>query len=354
MTMKRAKVCALTLATLISMAGASLKAHAQPVAPYYPSIESPYGAPAGPGSDLGAITKPVTVPIMPGSFSGEALFLMRAMPTTQALAVSYNFITYVSVLDVRDLNQGFGTGLGFTGVLQPGWSDIEVRGFEIDSFSNSRSFRDTQMYLPTLDTTNVYQRLDATYYSKLYDGEASLRCPFSDCLSGLIGFRYARLEEEMGLAGGQDIYDISGNIIGTNYTQATSRVTNDLFGFQLGGMFSLGRGTSPVYLDTVVKGAVCSNQIHRERLWSSNLAAPPTDTPYVNQYAGVVAFIGEVSARVTWEIASHLSVFGGYQVLWLSGIADASDHLGRTTVGGIYDTQTTLFHGGMGGFEARW
>ena len=43
-----------------------------------------------------------------------------------------------------------------------------------------------------------------------------------------------------------------------------------------------------------------------------------------------VAFIGEVAFLPTWDISKHVSVFGGYEALWLPDVAIASQELGST------------------------
>ena len=349
MIMKRAKVCALTLAILIGIVAGSSAAYAQSAAPYYADAQGAYAAQGAPACDVGPITTPVTTPIMPGSVSGEAMFLFRQKPDSHTLVQDFAS-GGTDVLNVRDLAQDMGSGMRFTATLRPAWSDVEVSFFSVDNWSQSQSLVASSLVayqLPDLNDAWTYNRAMGLYESKLYNGEVNVRCPLFDCLTGLIGFRWAELKENAAVAGE---YVIDGAPELTVYSSSNSKVQNDLYGFQIGGDLAIGRDTSPLYVNAVVKGGVYGNQIRRQQ---DVVNGWDVTSSSLDQYDSRVSFMGEVALRATWEIATHLSVFGGYQALWISGVALAPDHLSVNATT-ISDDRTELFHGATAGFEARW
>jgi hypothetical protein len=285
---------------------------------------------------------------MPMTFSGEGLFLFRQKPDSHVLVQDFGSGSS-DVLNVRDLDQDTGAGMRFTALMQPGWSDIEVTYFGVENWGKSRSLVASSLVgyqLPDLDDSQTYDNVVGVYDSKLYNGEINLRCPICDCLTGIMGFRWAELKEHAGVWG---TYGPGTDSRIDSWTE--SRTTNDLFGFQMGGDLAIGRGTSPLWVNAIVKGGVFSNQVRRQQ----DIVAAGSDafTQQYDQRDGRASFIGEVALRATWEFTSHVSAFGGYQAMWLGGVALAPDHLSRdVTV--ITDDQTQLFHGASAGFEAHW
>ena len=317
--MKRAKVCAVTLAILINIATGSVGAYAQEAAPYYPSMPDAYGMP-GPGGYGGApITTPVMAPIMPFSFAAEGLGMWRQDSFAHTLVKDFG-PGGATVVTVDDLNRDTGLGMRFTGTLHPGWSDIEVVCFGIDNWGSSQYSTSTSWgyTLPDLNDGNAYTSTVAIYDSKLYNGEVNLRSPlFFDCLTGIMGFRWSELQEYAGVWGFANS--------GTSRSWSVSRVANDLFGFQIGG--NLAVGLAPGFsVSSTVKGGVYSNQLRWQRDAANQLEGTSDSR---DQRDGRVAFIGELGVRGTWELAPHLSAFGGYQVMWLSGVAMAPGSTGH-------------------------
>ena len=344
--MKRAKVCALTLAILISIAAGSTGTYAQEAAPCYPCMQGVYGTPGAYASDAAPVTIPVTAPVMPIIFAGEALFMFREDPSRHSLVQDVG-ASNADVVNLHEMVQDTGLGMRFTATMRPGWSDIEVVYFGITDWGNTRSLAasGTGYVLPDLNDTNYYTDAVAIYDSKLYNGEVNLRCPLFDCLTGIMGFRWAELKEHAGVWG-TSVDSFSGDV---SNSWSISRTTNDLFGFQIGGDLAFGFEPGR-YISATVKGGVYSNQVRWQRDAVNELEGTSDAR---DQYEGRVAFVGEVAVRGTWELTSHLSAFCGYQVMWLSGVALAPDQL-DTTLTTITSDRTQLFHGAMAGAETRW
>ena len=68
------------------------------------------------------------------------------------------------------------------------------------------------------------------------------------------------------------------------------------------------------------------------------------------------AFVGELGVSASYQFTNVWSVWAGYGVLWLSGVALAPDQLDYNLGGGtVLDSRgNVLYHGGHLGLEARW
>ncbi len=75
---------------------------------------------------------------------------------------------------------------------------------------------------------------------------------------------------------------------------------------------------------------------------------------------GEAAFVAELGLNLRYDVASYASLYGGYNFLWIDGLALASEQTARTgsltTANPIRlagDTGTLMFHGATFGVEFR-
>lgn len=383
--MKRAMVSLATLALLAGMPAAWLMAQDQPAgqaqaSPSYAGapaaeqsatgatpladprfsgpVQGTYGAhPSGPclggpgclhgghgclqGGHAGGPRPPKGV-YVPGTFTAEAIFFNRQMNTSQTLAIEIP--NFDEALNIQDIPLDLGTGTRFTTLLRPGGVDVEVVFFGIDNWARRRDLDapGTAFFVPAISGVALYDPVTATYTSKLYNGEVNFRRQIYDSFAGFVGFRYTQLQENLTLIG----TDAPNAQIGDTYAD----ITNDLFGFQVGGDLSMGKGYSPFFIDLIGKAGVFTNQIHRVR---SNFDPSTATTTYLSDYAARVAFIGQLGIRATYQLNSRLAAFGGYEVLFLSGVAMAPDHI-LANVATIDGSRTAFYHGATVGVELNW
>jgi len=161
----------------------------------------------------------------------------------------------------------------------------------------------------------------------------------------LVGFRYLNLRDRLqinsGTAASRSDYHI--------------RTSNNLFGLQLGrglnyrsGRWQLNAGGKA--------GLYVNAASQRVRLHDNNNTL--LRRSYGNSTASA-AFLGEVDLTATYHVTSHCAVRGGYQLLWIEGVAEApSQFLGgnpATKPSASLNTNDGLFaHGFYGGIEFNY
>lgn len=177
--------------------------------------------------------------------------------------------------------------------------------------------------------------------------------------SWLAGARYFRLEEEI-----QNFivvnYDQPGPIApftgGTDFLVATD---NSMTGFQLGG--DLWATVFPGLLIGVDgRGGIYGNRAEQ----TTFITTASSGGTFVEQLDTTeAAFVGEANVIGVWRVNQHLSLRGGYQVLYVDGVALAPDNVNfqppaiagpgaRTAM--INANGEALYHGLTAGLELMW
>ncbi len=212
--------------------------------------------------------------------------------------------------------------------------------------------------------TNVFfgaDRLNYEYTSRLHGGELNFVCCCCCCETScepcivprccstewIYGFRYLRIDELLTVSGERD--EVGGTETGTYEVRAS----NDLYGPQFGLRLRHCRG--PWSVEGTGKVAVFGNDASTSQVL--------TDFPNfvlrdVSASDGDVAFLGELNLSLIRQISDHWFLRGGYNLIWIDGVALAPDQLDFTLTsasGTTIDTDNTMFlHGVNIGFEGRW
>lgn len=158
-----------------------------------------------------------------------------------------------------------------------------------------------------------------------------------DCfqVSLLAGGRYINIDEDF------FYYTESDTPALNTENEVATDTRNSMVGVQIGAMFEF--FVDPCWwIDCEIKGAALSNN-----------ASQSTDYDYngVTQYQGsrsedVCTFALDLNLTATWQVTPNLAVMGGYQALWVDGLALASANFDPDVVlmaGG--DTPTLLTNG---------
>lgn len=187
---------------------------------------------------------------------------------------------------------------------------------------------------------------EADYGTELYSLEANLRHRCHECVTFLAGFRWIEL--------GDTLQTRAIAPVRTDFY--TLDTTNHLYGFQLGADATLLRPSDRFRLDGIVRAGIMGSHIDY-RASSPVLGVPGTVSNLFAEDDGT-AFVGELGLRAVVGLTSNLSVVGGYQALWLDGVALAPDQLSTTSLvtpiaAGI-DTGTVFFHGATIGLQATF
>jgi hypothetical protein len=214
--------------------------------------------------------------------------------------------------------------------------------------------------------TNVFfgaDRITLDYTSDIHSPEFNLVCCCCCCcepscgdkcgqqkccsIEWIYGLRYWRIDENLDINAERE--EEGGTETGS-YSVDTS---NDLYGGQFG--IRLRRCRGPWSVEGTAKFGLYYNDAHQTQTI--------TDFPdFVLRQSGAdddnVAFVTDLNASLIRQISDHWYVRGGYNLIWIDGVALAPSQLDFTqtsTSGADIDSHDTLFlHGFNFGFEGRW
>lgn len=264
-----------------------------------------------------------------------AIFLHRVGDNTAPLIVGVGDGVPIVATDQLDFDVETGFEVGATRQLNSN-TGIQFRYFQVDSWRASVT---SALPATSAIATNAPSALGAltathTQSSAIYSGEINVTRTASDWLTVLAGFRMIQVDE-----------NLAQNVAATGvYNMDTD---NHLYGFQIGanGLLTV-RG--PLEISATTKAGVYGNSASQH--FVSDF---PVATFDVNQTLSEdhVAFVGEVHINGQYQVSNNISIQGGYQMMWISGVALAPDQLGTIPGGAAFgparrvDTSDVLYHG---------
>jgi hypothetical protein len=242
------------------------------------------------------------------------------------------------VLDARNLREDFEYGPRINAVwqIEPGWQ-LEGVFFGIASGTDTEWATGLGLVAPALSEEILFQDVTARYKANVYSAELSVRRQVSERINILMGFRFVELREVASMVCFSELGSAA----------ATSKLINDMSGFQIGANVTLWRQRGPLRVDSMIKGGVYGNSVTRWTIGSGMFG----DTSQ-RDVASQAAFVGEVAVLPTYEFSDHLAVFGGYEAMWLEAVALAPEQLGVS--GPIRAHRTLLYHGALAGVQVKW
>jgi hypothetical protein len=244
-----------------------------------------------------------------------------------------------------DFNWQFGPKVNFIAHEVLFGQDVEVGYFGIDGYMASETVYSTGNPISFSVPGYSYVvgngggiRFD--YPSRIYSAELNGRIYLYDRLALLAGFRWVNLHENL----------IGTGIVNTVETQFLDvNVDNHLYGGQIGLDVSLLNNDGPFRIDGVLKAGVYGNYADQ---------AIAIGTANYGDQRDHTAFLGEINLVAVYEITPNFLLRGGYQVLWLEGVALAGDQPATLDLtSGDYrpDTGGSLFyHGAFAGLEVNF
>jgi hypothetical protein len=174
-------------------------------------------------------------------------------------------------------------------------------------------------------------------------------CTAARCQSieWIYGLRYLRVDEVLNISAERE------EVGGTETGSYQVRAANDLYGPQFGVRLRHCRG--PWSVEGTGKVAVFGNDASTSQVLTD---FPDFVLRDVRASDGDVAFLGELNLSLIRQVSDHWFLRGGYNLIWIDGIALAPDQLDFTlasTSGTTIDTDNTMFlHGVNLGIEGRW
>jgi hypothetical protein len=185
-------------------------------------------------------------------------------------------------------------------------------------------------------------RLD--YSAELHNAELNYLRSL-DNMTLVAGFRYLRLTERF------NIHAIDSDTGASDYN---IQAANDLYGGQIGARVA--RGSGRLGWEFTSKAGLFGNNA-KQRTFLADFDNTRLERDSQTR-GGQVAFVGELGLSGTYQLTRVLTVRGGYNLMWIAGVALAPDQLDFTDLpssGTALDRGGGIFlHGANVGLEARW
>jgi hypothetical protein len=221
--------------------------------------------------------------------------------------------------------------------------DVEALYFAVDGWDITKSvlvpdegayFNLFNEQIGLLDPGTV---VDYRYISRLHNAEINVRHPIWERLYFLMGFRYLQLHEDFAAT------ILSPLVPDADGPFADANVDNNLYGGQIGLNVAF-ISTHRLSIEGVLKAGVFGNYADLTMTVGDSLLGDKTTHTSV---------LGEIGLMGIVQVAPHLSLRGGYQVLWLDGIAIASDQFENVNPADPkpYMGGTLFYHGAFAGLE---
>ncbi|MGD0381956.1 MAG: BBP7 family outer membrane beta-barrel protein [Thermoguttaceae bacterium] len=286
----------------------------------------------------------------------DALFLNRSRLPDQTLLVN-GLVAPLFNANQFDLPVQMGWQIDLTRRLNCNW-DLEARYFDLGGQSAtpptiSSPFGTGVIFAP--GTPGIAQGIfnppvntNLAYTSRLQNVEINACRSLNGRLSLLAGVRYLNLDDRI------QVNELT-TVGGIDATQQLAGF-NDLVGFQIGAdAIVVRRGRFSV--DTLLKAGVYDDLARNAFTYDSTVFGAHVAT---GASASNVAFCGEIGITLTYDLTERLSIRGGYQLLWLDGVALASQQPAVNPLP-VFSPATTVattgdvfYNGAFMGLEYHW
>jgi hypothetical protein len=243
-----------------------------------------------------------------------AVIIERARPHSAVIATVPG-----SSINARDFtfNWQSGPDVSLIRSIGGGYDAIEIRFFGANAWTDTESFNGP--YLLTTNPPSFLLNPTITYTSRLYSTEINWRERAADWLTWMAGFRWLQVSENLDASpiGGGDL------VFNTN---------NNLYGAQMGADVHLWDRGGLFRVESAFKAGVYGNSAD-----NAFHSISSTDILLAADRYGQTAFVVEIDVTGVCQLTDHIALRGGYQLLWIDGLALAGDQVGVTTVplGGV-------------------
>lgn len=257
------------------------------------------------------------------------------------------------------LGNAGGTALNMT-ALDPGWEagprltlqkqnllgtlwGLELVYFQIDGYQAAGTLTDATS-IATVPPINIAgaNTTNFLFSSRIYNAEANLRRGLTDRLTFLHGFRWLQFSENLNT-------DIQ--VGGVSTATHNVNVDNHLYGYQIGADYRLWTPNTRWFVDAFGKAGIYGNWADQ----TTTTAGVGGALPAISANTSQVAFVGEAGIYGGYRINDRWRAISGYNVLWLSGVADAPGQLATTNVATgaatVAMNGSPFYHGATFGLE---
>jgi hypothetical protein len=277
-----------------------------------------------------------------------AAILQRSNPTGRvAIRDRALGASVVARADIFDFDQWEGGPDVYIARWLQNGTGIEARYFGSNQWEDDRSFGlPAQWQVETAGApiqVNGAGTISASYISRLSSTEINWRGGLNQNLALLAGFRWVEIHENLG---------VSADLGGTNLATANWNTDNHLYGGQVGAILQMLRMGRRFSADTWFKGGIYGNAADNQFNFTS---IGPNIAGHTSR--GQTAFVGDIQFSGSYWITQHMALRSGYQLLWVDGVALASDQVNASssiTGHGIHSNGDVFYHGALIGLDFTW
>lgn len=277
--------------------------------------------------------------------SGDALFLTREDSASRVLA--FNTSDPTQALDADDFRFGTQTGFDLSMRRSVGCRNaMELRFFSVDGWDAATTTATTANDLLQFNTAiPVFafagDAIAAQSSSKLNNGEINLLSRRNEWVEWLFGFRYLELDEQVRTS-------LLNAGVPVEYRNAAR---NRLYGGQAGANLTM-LNIDRLSIDAIGKAGIFGNVVGHDASIDTGFGAL---TAGGNENR--TSFVGELGFTGTYCFAKRVSLRSGYRLLWVDGVATASDQLAATDFfngTGINSSGDVFYHGAFAGLAVKF
>ncbi len=276
-----------------------------------------------------------------------SVFLQRGTPHSTPLVYSIN--THGPVLvDANVFRFNYAAGADISAIRRVDGFDrfdaIDFRYFGLQSTQANTSINPSGLWaLPTAPLIGgglTPGPLELGYHAQLYSAEFNLRrSTRGGRLTWLAGTRWIQLNEQL---------NFTGNFFGISSNTTSFNTQNNLYGGQVGAAYNLWDGGGPLSIVGTGKAGIYGNA-----------SGGQSDNNFVSSSDHVtrLAFVGDLSASAVYQLGEHIAIRGGWQLLWIQGVATATNQVAATnyhTSSGMNTAGTAFYQGAMGSVTFSW
>ncbi len=277
------------------------------------------------------------------------IILNRSAPRDQPIFVDAT--TGAQILNANQFDFGWTGGPDVT--LMRRLADdtyLEIRHFNVSQWNSTRSFDLTGPFeIPAAEP--IFAPFDAigtaAYTSRLFSTEVNLRRVVHPRITLLAGFRWIELHDNLFLNANLSVVDVNGSL--------RFNTDNHLYGGQVGIDTKLWDRGGPFRLEGIFKAGLLGNAADQS---ASNISSSQfgSQSLYGGRSKSQIAFVGDIAITAVYQLSKNVSLRGGYQLLWIDGVALASDQISVLNFdagSGIHTTGGVFYHGALAGIEFR-
>lgn len=274
-----------------------------------------------------------------------AILLQREQPDPVILARPLGGLIQISGAEDFDFGVAGGPDISVERRIGNSCNSVEVRYFGALDWSSQVDYGATgDIEIGPIDIPLAIDVI-GQYDSKLDNFEINWRHQHSDRVTLLAGFRYLRLDESLSY----DVDFLVPNLSGVNWD-----TNNDLYGAQIGADLKLWRIGGPLSINGIFKAGIFGNSA--DNSFAYDVLGTPIDTGSASD--STAAFVGEMGITGAYQVTQHFAIRGGYQVMWVSEVALASDQATLMLQSGDMDVINSsgdvFYHGALVGGEFTW